>query len=220
MSAQIFPRNANAIFLASLFGLVMLIIGTIAAMVGFYLSPWYTDVGVAKAQPVPFSHKHHVSELKIDCRYCHATVEKAAHAGFPATETCMSCHSQVWTNSPLLEVVRTSYQTGEPVVWNRIYDLPDFVYFNHSIHVAKGIGCSSCHGRIDQQQLAAKAQPLYMGWCLGCHRAPEDHIRPREEVFNMEWDVNSLSLAERQQLVKEYQIPTDGRLTNCFVCHR
>lgn len=220
MSAQIFPKNANAILRASIFGLVMLIFGITSALVGLYLSPWYTEVGDAKSQPVPFSHKHHVSELKIDCRYCHATVERAGHAGYPATETCMSCHSQVWTNSPLLEPVRDSYQSGEPIVWNRIYDLPDFVYFNHSIHVAKGIGCSSCHGRIDQQSLAAKAQPLYMGWCLGCHRAPEENIRPREEVFNMDWDVAAYPLAERKTLVEQYQIPTDGQLTNCYVCHR
>jgi hypothetical protein len=220
MSAQIFPRTANAMVWVSIIGLGLLIGGTVAALVGLYLSPWYTDVGVIKPQPVPFSHMHHVDQLKIDCRYCHATVERAATAGFPSTDTCMSCHSQVWTNSPLLEPVRESYQTGESVVWNRIYDLPDFVYFNHSIHVAKGIGCASCHGRIDQQQLTAKSQPLYMSWCLSCHRAPEDNVRPREEVFNMEFNPQSLPLADRQALVAEYQIPTDGRLTNCYTCHR
>jgi len=220
MSAQIFPRNANAFVWVSIIGLVALIGGTVAAMVGLYLSPWYTDVGVPKAQPVPFSHKHHVDQLKIDCRYCHATVERAAHAGFPSTDTCMSCHSQVWTNSPLLQPVRDSYRTGDPVLWRRIYDLPAFVYFNHSVHVAKGIGCASCHGRIDQQHLAARAQPLFMGWCLGCHRNPEEHVRPRDEVFNMAFDPLSLPLAERVQLVEAYQIPTDGRLTNCYVCHR
>ena len=220
MSAQIFPRNANAVLLASLIGVGLLLFGIVSALIGIYLSPWYTEAGLAKEQPIPFSHKHHVAELKIDCVYCHATVEKAAHAGYPATETCMSCHSQIWTNSPLLEPARTSYQTDQPIVWNRIYDLPDFVYFNHSIHVNQGIGCASCHGRVDQQHLLAKEQPLYMGWCLDCHRNPEQNIRPREQVYNMEWDVTALPLAERQKLVAEYGIPTDGRLTHCYVCHR
>jgi hypothetical protein len=220
MSAQVFPRNANALVWVSILALGLLAFGVVAAGIGVYLSPWYTDVGVAKEQPVAFSHKHHVSQLQIDCRYCHATVERAAHAGYPSTDTCMSCHSQVWTNSPLLQPVRDSYQTGEPVVWNRIYDVPDFVYFNHSVHVAKGIGCSSCHGRIDQQALAAKSQPLWMGWCLGCHRAPVDNVRPREEVFNMAFDPASQPFETRQALVTEYQIPTDGRLTNCYTCHR
>lgn len=220
MSAQIFPRNANAILIISLVALVLFIGGIASALIGVYLSPWYTEVGDAKSQPVPFSHKHHVDELKIDCLYCHATVEQTAHAGFPPTDTCMSCHSQIWTNSPLLEPVRDSYQTGEPILWSRIYDLPDFVFFNHSVHVAKGIGCASCHGRTDLQQLTAKAQPLWMGWCLGCHRSPEDFVRPRDEVFNMAFDPQSLSLDQRLALVEEHQIPTDGRLTNCYVCHR
>ncbi|PDW03225.1 cytochrome c3 family protein [Candidatus Viridilinea mediisalina] len=220
MSAQIFPRNANVIFMLSLIGLTLMSIGIIAALIGIYLSPWYTEVGDAKAQPIPFSHKHHVDELKIDCLYCHSTVEQAAHAGFPSTDTCMSCHSQIWTNSPLLEPARVSLQTGEPIVWNRIYDLPDFVFFNHSIHVAKGIGCASCHAGTDQQHLTAKAQALWMGWCLGCHRNPEEHIRPRDEIFNMAYNPLSLPLSERLALVAEYQIATDGRLTNCYACHR
>ena len=220
MTAQVFPRNANALVWVSILALGLLAFGVVAAGVGVYLSPWNTNVGVPIEQPVPFSHKHHVTQLQIDCRYCHATVERAAHAGYPSTDTCMSCHSQVWTTSPLLQSVRDSYQTGEPIIWNRIYDVPDFVFFNHSVHVAKGIGCASCHGRIDQQSLAAKSQALWMGWCLGCHRAPEDNVRPREEVFNMAFDPASLPLAERQALVDEYQIPTDGRLTNCYTCHR
>lgn len=220
MSAQIFTRNANAAARVSIVGIGLLLFGIVSAMVGIYLSPWYTDEGVVKEQPVPFSHKHHSDELKIDCRYCHASVERAASAGFPSTDTCMSCHSQIWTNSPLLQPVRDSYRTGESVIWNRIYDVPDFVYFNHSIHVNKGIGCSSCHGRIDQQMLAAKAQPLYMGWCLSCHRNVEDNIRPQDEIYNMAYDPQSLPLEARQQLVADYQIPTDGRLTTCYTCHR
>jgi hypothetical protein len=220
MSAQIFSRNANARLGFAIVAIVVLLTGIVLGLIGLYLSPWYTEVDVAKAQPVPFSHKHHVSDLKIECQYCHATVERAAHAGFPSTDTCMSCHSQVWTNSPLLEPIRDSYQTGEPVVWNRVYDLPDFVYFNHSVHVAKGVGCSSCHGQIDQQHLVAKAQPLYMGWCLGCHRNPEDNVRPQSEIYTIDYDPLALPLDQRIELVKAYQIPTDGRLTNCYVCHR
>ncbi|NTV62110.1 MAG: cytochrome c3 family protein [Oscillochloris sp.] len=220
MSAQIFSRNANALFRVSLIAIVLLITGIIAALIGLYLSPWYTEQNVAKAQPVAFSHKHHATELQIDCRYCHTTVERAATAGFPATETCMSCHSQVWTTSPLLQPVRDSYQNDTPIIWNRIYDLPSYVYFNHSIHVAKGIGCTSCHGQIGSMQLTSKAQPLYMGWCLGCHRDPAQNIRPQSQVFSVDYQVTTLSLAERQQLVIDYKIPTDGRLTNCYTCHR
>lgn len=220
MSAQIFSRNANAILRVSLIGLVLLIISTIGALIGLYLSPWYTEAAIAKVQPIAFSHKHHANELQIDCRYCHTSVERAATAGFPATETCMSCHSQVWTTSPLLQPVRDSFQSGAPIVWDRVYDLPDFVYFNHSIHVAKGIGCTSCHGEIGTMQLTVKAQPLYMGWCLGCHRDPAQFVRPADQIFSLDYDVQSLALAERQQLLVDYQIPTDGRLTNCYICHR
>ncbi|NJN16352.1 MAG: cytochrome c3 family protein [Oscillochloris sp.] len=220
MSAQIFSRNANARFRVSLIGIGLLLFGIVSALVGLYLSPWYTNQGIPIPQPVPFSHKHHVDQLKIDCLYCHATVEKAAHAGYPATETCMSCHSQVWTNSPLLEPVRVSYVSGESVVWNKVYDLPDFVYFNHSVHVAKGIGCSSCHGRVDQQHLVAKAQPLYMGWCLDCHRNPVENVRPPDQIYNMDYDPSALPLEARQELIAAYRIPTDDRLTNCYICHR
>lgn len=215
----IFGPNANTIFRLSLVGSLLLFGGIIAAMVGLYLSPWYTDVGIAKEQPVPFSHKHHVDELKIGCQYCHATVEQTAYAGYPSTDTCMSCHSQIWVDSPLLEPVRDSYTSGDPLVWNRIYDVPDFVYFNHSAHLAKGIGCSSCHGRIDLQQLAAKEQPLYMGWCLGCHREPELYVRPLEEVYNMAWEPGPDQLEIGRSLVREYQIQV-GTLTDCYICHR
>jgi hypothetical protein len=219
MSAQIFKPNANALYKIAIVSIALLLAGVVLAAVGVYLSPWYTDVGIAKEQPVPFSHKHHVDELKIDCRYCHATVEQAAYAGYPATDTCMSCHSQVWTNSPLLEPVRESYATGEPVVWQKIYNVPDYVYFNHSIHISSGIGCSSCHGRIDLQQLAAKEQALWMGWCLGCHRNVEDYVRPQSEIYNMAYDPLSLPLAEREALVAEYGIEKT-QLTNCYICHR
>ncbi|MCU0492592.1 MAG: cytochrome c family protein [Chloroflexaceae bacterium] len=219
MSAQIFKPQANGIFKIVPLIIALVAAGVVLALVGIDESPYITEVGVAKNQPVPFSHKHHVGELKIDCRYCHATVEKVAYAGYPATETCMSCHSQVWTNSPLLEPVRDSYVTGEPIAWNKIYELPDFVYFNHSIHVNKGVGCSTCHGRVDEMHLLAKNQPLYMGWCLDCHRNPEQYVRPQDQVFNMEWQPTANQAAEGARLVAEYHIRKE-QLTNCYICHR
>jgi len=170
-------------------------------------------------QPVPFSHKHHVKELGIDCRYCHNTVENSAVASVPPTHTCMSCHSQVWTNSPLLEPIRQSYLNGTPVQWNKVYDLPDFVYFNHSIHVQKGIGCTTCHGPIHEMNITYKAQPLSMSWCLDCHRQPEKYIRPREEVFNVNYQPPANQMELGAKLVKQYNIQK-GQLTNCSICHR
>lgn len=218
--AQIFGRNANAVSRISLIGAVLVAGALVAAGVGVYLSPYYTMAGIALEQPIPFSHKHHVAELKIDCRYCHTTVENQAYAGIPATETCMSCHSQVWTTSPLLQPVRDSYVTGEPIVWNKVYKLPEFVYFNHSIHVNKGVGCTTCHGQIQEMQLVYKAQPLWMGWCLGCHRNPEQYVRPRDEVFNVNWTPPANQVEVGRRLVEEYHIKTDGSLTDCYTCHR
>lgn len=217
--AQIFRPQDNGTARVLILGLVLLIGVGIAALVGIDLSPYTTEVGVAKAQPVPFSHKHHVDQLKIDCRYCHATVERAAYAGYPSTDTCMSCHSQVWTTSPLLQPVRDSYVNNEPILWNKIYELPDFVYFNHSIHINKGVGCNTCHGQINQMQLVAKAVQPYMGWCLGCHRQPENYVRPREEVFNMRYQPPPNQLEVGTQLVQQYQIHKE-QLTDCYVCHR
>lgn len=217
--SQIFHRSSNAIFRASIAVGLLVLAGIIMAAVGVYLSPYVTERDVAKDQPVPFSHKHHVQQLRIDCLYCHTTVERASYAGIPATDTCMTCHSQVWVNSPLLQPVRDSYATGEPVLWNRIYDLPDFVYFNHSIHVAKGVGCSTCHGQVDEMHLTYKAQPLYMGWCLGCHRAPEEYVRPPGEIYNMDWTPPANQLEIGRELVQAYEINVD-RLEDCYICHR
>ncbi len=217
--AQIFRPESNATIRVIIVMIIVLIGLLIAAAVAVYLSPVVTEAGVAKEQPVPFSHKHHVQELKIDCRYCHASVENLAFAGIPSTDTCMSCHSQVWTNSPLLQPIRDSYASGDPVLWNKIYDLPDFVYFNHSIHVNKGVGCSTCHGRVDTMHLVSKAQPLYMGWCLGCHREPERYVRPVDQVFNMEWQPPANQIEQGRELVQEYNIKV-GTLTDCYVCHR
>ena len=180
-------------------------------------SDYLTMVGAPIEQPVPFSHKHHVGGAGIDCRYCHSSVEDSAFAGMPPTETCMSCHSQIWADSPMLEPVRASFRSGEPIRWTRVYQLPDFVYFDHSIHVHKGIGCSTCHGRVDQMPLTLRANALQMDWCLGCHREPERSVRPRESVFQMDYKPPADQLALGRRLVAEYKIQ---KLTDCYTCHR
>jgi cytochrome c peroxidase len=217
--AQIFHPSMNTVSKATIFGAVFVIAGLIA--IGYVLvrSPYFTGQNIPVEQPVPFNHEHHVGGLGIQCRYCHSTVEESSFAGIPPTHTCMSCHSQVWTQAPVLQPVRDSYATGQPIQWNRVHDLGDFVYFNHSIHVAKGVGCSTCHGRVDQMTRVYKAQPMTMQWCLNCHSAPEQYLRPREEVYNMEWQAPSNQIALGQQLIQEYKIDT-SRLTNCSVCHR
>jgi len=179
-----------------------------------------TGVGVARRQPVPFSHKHHVGDDGIDCRYCHTSVEESAFAGIPPTKTCMNCHTQIWADSPMLEPVRESWRTGRSLEWVRVHKLADFVYFNHSIHVNKGVGCSTCHGRVDQMPLIAKANSLYMEWCLECHRAPERFVRPREYVFSMEYQPPEDQLSLGRKLVKEYRIQSTAYLTSCSTCHR
>lgn len=177
-------------------------------------------VNVPIEQPVQFSHKHHVGDDGIDCRYCHTSVEEGAFAGVPPTHTCMTCHSQIWTNSPLLEPVRESFRTGQPIRWQRVHDLPDFVYFNHSIHVKKGIGCESCHGRVDQMPLTWKEKDLTMAWCLDCHRNPEANLRPRERVTEMGYKPDQPQSALGKQLANDYKILNSFQLTNCSTCHR
>ena len=180
-------------------------------------SPYETRQGVPREQPVPFSHKHHVSGLGLDCRYCHTTVETSSFANIPPTKICMNCHSEMWAVAPALEPVRESYRSGKSIQWTRVHDLPQFVYFDHSIHVHQGIGCSECHGQVDQMPLTYQAAPLTMEWCLDCHRNPEMHVRPRDRVFDMAYvhPVNQAAMGRR--LVKEYGIQ---RLTNCTTCHR
>jgi len=217
---QIFHRSFNTLSRLSIFGSAFAALGLL--MLGYMVigSPYQTNVGVVREQPVQFSHEHHVRGLGIDCRYCHTSVETSAVAGVPPTYTCMSCHSQIWSDSPMLQPVRDSLKLNKPLVWARVHDLPDFVYFHHGIHVQKGIGCVSCHGRIDLMPLTWKDQSMTMGWCLECHRHPEEHIRPREEVFNMEWTPpGGDQLTQGRKLVEANHIPVD-RLTNCSVCHR
>jgi formamidopyrimidine-DNA glycosylase len=213
--AQIFHRSTNTISRVSIFGGLALVLALIAAAAAMNRSSYLTEVRVARAQPVQFSHKHHVSDDGIDCRYCHTSVENSAFAGIPSTKICMNCHTQIWADSPMLEPVRESFRSGKSLEWTRVHNLPGFVYFDHSIHVNKGVGCVTCHGRVDQMPLMSRENTLYMEWCLECHRAPERFVRPREQVFNMEWQADD-QLALGRTLVKEYRIQS---LTSCSVCH-
>lgn len=214
---QIFHRSTNTIAKVSIFGAVAFLAVLLWLWSTLLRSAYATGQGVIQKQPVPFSHDHHVAGLGIDCRYCHTTVEKSAFAGIPPTETCMNCHRQIWTNADLLEPVRESYRSGTPIVWNRVNDLPDYVYFNHAIHVAKGVGCAECHGQVDEMPLMRQTASLQMEWCLDCHRDPGKRLRPREEVFNMKWRRPVDFEAMQARLVEEYDVKS---LTSCSVCHR
>jgi hypothetical protein len=214
---QIFHRSTNTLSKVSIFGAVFILAGVIWGMALIDRSAYMTRVGLILKQPVPFSHDHHVSAIGIDCRYCHTSVETSAFAGMPPTATCMNCHSQIWADSPMLEPVRQSYKTGQPIAWTRVYDLPDYVFFDHSIHLAKGIGCASCHGRVDRMPLLWRTSSLKMEWCLDCHRHPERHVRPREEVMNLSWRPPADAAALRRTLVESYQVKS---LTSCSTCHR
>ncbi|HEV8542376.1 MAG TPA: cytochrome c3 family protein [Verrucomicrobiae bacterium] len=216
---QIFRRGANSLARASIVIAPVLMIATGAGVWAVWWSPYMTRVNVALDQPVPFSHEHHVSGLGIDCRYCHTTAEFSSTAGLPPTETCMTCHSQVWTDAPVLEPVRESWRTGRPLQWNRVHDLPDFVFFDHGIHVQKGIGCATCHGRVDQMPLTRKENTLWMKWCLDCHSNPEKKIRPKEEVFDMAYQPPPNQDQFGRELVSKYNVHTE-RLKDCSMCHR
>jgi hypothetical protein len=183
-----------------------------------------TNVGIARAQPIQFSHQHHVAGLGIECRYCHTSVENSSFANVPPTSTCMNCHQQIWFGSQMLEPVRASWKSGKPIEWTRVHNLGDYVFFNHGVHVQKGIGCVSCHGRVDKMQLVYKSEPMTMEWCLSCHRAPEKHIRPKDKVFDMEWRPENQKKPETQaeigaRLVKEYNIEPARNLSSCSTCH-
>ncbi len=217
--AQIFHPSTNTISKLTIFGAVFLIGGLLWLLAELNRSDYVTQANVVRPQPVPFSHKHHVSGLGIDCRYCHTAVEQSAFAGIPSTSTCMNCHSQIWTNSPMLAPVRDSYRTGQPMRWTRVHNLAEFAYFNHSIHVNKGVGCATCHGPVDQMPLIAQEESLLMEWCLDCHRNPEQYLRPREEVFNMSWTAPANQSELGLELVRKYNVRTE-QLTDCSVCHR
>ncbi len=214
---QIFHPSTNSISKVTIFGAVFIVAGLFVLLWIYVRSPYITEENVVRQQPVPFSHKHHVADDGIDCRYCHTSVEDSSFAGIPSTETCMNCHSQLYTDSPILAPVRASYQSGEPIEWVRVHNLPDYVYFNHSIHVNKGVGCNTCHGQVDEMPLTWKSASLYMEWCLQCHRNPEQYVRPVDQVFNMAYQPPADQVALGTQLVQQYHIQ---QKTSCNTCHR
>jgi len=217
---QVFPRWTNVGSKMSIVGfLLSLALVTWASMV-YVQSSYGTNAGLKLVQPVPFSHQHHVGVLGIDCRYCHTTVEQSAFAGMPETKICMNCHSQIWVGSQMLQPVRDSYRTDRSIQWERVYNTPGFVYFGHHVHVQKGIGCSSCHGRIDRMPFTEQATSLLMEWCLDCHRDPARQIRPREEVFNMDYQFPRNQRELGHKLVTEYRVRDSEQLTSCSTCHR
>jgi len=216
--AQIFHPSANTVSRVSVFGSLFFVGALLYTGYVLVRSPYQTKVRVIQDQPIQFSHAHHVSQLGIDCRYCHTNVETQANPGMPPTETCMSCHSQIWTQSPLLEPVRASWRDNKPIEWVKLHDLPDFVYFHHGVHVSKGVSCVTCHGDVSQMPLAFKDQPMTMEWCLECHRNPEPRIGPKDQVF-----------APEALITKDYK-PSTGPapthldahysgMTNCSTCH-
>jgi hypothetical protein len=230
---QIFHRSSNSIAKASIVGVAILAGLALWAVLEIAKSPYVTYAGVAKPQPVPFSHQHHVAGLGIDCRYCHTSVETSHFAGIPPTKTCMNCHSQMWVGAPLLEPVRESYRTAKSLVWTRVNDLPDYVYFNHSIHINKGVGCNTCHGPVDRMPLMYQQASLQMEWCIDCHRAPEKYLRPKDQVFNMRYEQPSTGkpvtvdgksytdqLALGADLRAKYHLRTEADITSCSTCHR
>jgi hypothetical protein len=214
---QIFRRSANTLSKLSLAGALIAAGGLILTAMILGRSSYVTRAQEFIEQPVQFSHLHHVGDDGIDCRYCHTSVETSAFAGIPPTKTCMNCHTQIWANAPILEPVRASFRDDRPMKWIRVHDLPDFAYFNHSIHIKKGMGCETCHGRIDRMPLTLQQNTLQMNWCLDCHRNPENYVRPRSEVFTMGYVPSEPQSVIGPRLVKEYGIRGN---TSCSTCHR
>ncbi len=214
---QIFHRSTNTISRVSIFGAIFFVAALGGLIDEVTRSPWVTQAHVAREQPIQFSHERHVAGNGIDCRYCHTSVEDSAFAGIPPTKTCMNCHSEIFSNSPFLEPVRASFRSGASIAWTRVHDLPDFVYFDHSIHVHKGVGCTTCHGQVDRMPLMMQEKSLQMEWCVDCHRRPEQYVRKREDVFRVDYVPPSNQLELGQDLVQKYQIQ---KLTSCSTCHR
>jgi hypothetical protein len=215
--AQIFHPSTNTISRVSIFGAVFIVAGLLWIAAQVHRSPWSTEAHVAKEQPIQFSHERHVGGNGIDCRYCHTSVEESGFAGIPPTKTCMNCHAELFAKSPFLQLVRDSFETGRAIEWTRVHDLPDFVHFNHGIHVKKGVGCTTCHGPVDRMPLMAQEQSLQMEWCLDCHRRPEEFVRPRNDVFSVTYQRPANQSELGRQLVEEYEIQ---KLTSCSTCHQ
>jgi len=231
--SQIFHRSTNTLSRLTIYGFLFLIGALTWTAAEVQRSGYVTTQGEAKVQTPPFSHQHHVGGMGIDCRYCHTSVETSSFAGIPPTKTCMNCHAQIWSQAPMLEPVRESFRTGKSLTWTRVHDLPDFAYFDHSIHVAKGVGCASCHGPVDRMPLMYQAESLQMEWCLNCHRAPDKFLRPKHEVFNMRYqppnrersfEFNGKKYTDQRELgrdlIKLYGVRSANDLQSCSICHR
>ena len=225
--AQLFPPSSNSIARGSIVAVLLGVVGV--ALIYWFIetSPYVTWAGVVRDQPIPFSHEHHVGGLGIDCRYCHAQVEDSSFAGLPPTKTCMTCHSVIWNNAEILKPVRDSWRDNQPIVWQRVHNLPGYVYFNHSIHVNKGIGCSTCHGDVDHMPIMFQNGTLQMAWCLACHRQPDRYIRPRSEVFNLHYDPaqdpdhpGQTQKSLGKTLVAKYHVLPTRQMQDCYTCHR
>jgi hypothetical protein len=217
--AQIFKPSDDTWLRFVVLIVVVTVVGAFLVAGGMVRSLYVTSVNEAPRQPVPFSHQHHVAGLGIDCQYCHTSFERAESAGLPPTHTCMTCHSQIWTEAPVLRPVRQSFVENRPIFWNRVADLPDHVYFNHEVHVSAGVGCVTCHGRIDQMHRTRQAEPFLMQWCLDCHRDPAAELRPVETVTAVDWHPEVDAAAMGQELIERYGIAVET-LDDCYICHR
>jgi hypothetical protein len=233
---QVFHKSFNSVVKVLILGAPLMFAGTAVGLAAFYRSGYATGMNEVVEQPIPFSHMHHVGQLGIDCRYCHTSVETSGFAGIPPTKTCMNCHQQIWTGAELLEPLRKSYNDPldkTPIRWKRVHNLPHYTYFNHSIHIAKGVGCVECHGRIDEMPLTFQAKTLLMEWCIDCHNKPDRRLRPREEVFNMRWAPGDKTINKRtgeeyptdpadlaKMLKQNHGVRDSMTLTSCSMCHR
>lgn len=219
---QIFHPSFNLLARLSIFGGVLVPVIALVTIDRINRSQVVTGVEMAIEQPVQFSHQHHVGGLGVDCRYCHTSVEESASAGIPSVDTCAGCHKEIWSDAPLIKPVLEAYRTGKPMRWRRVHDLPDFAYFNHSIHIKKGVGCASCHGRVDRMPLVWRASSLQMDWCLECHRNPGPNLRPQEHIYDMAWTPPGGQAGRelQERLMKQYRIRSERELTTCSVCHR
>ena len=218
--AQIFHPSTNTVSRVSVFGAFAIILLLLVTLWGFMRSSYYTSEGEERQQPVQFSHEHHVLDDGIDCRYCHTSVETSSFAGIPPLATCMTCHWTLYSDAPLLEPLRAAYAGKTTLAWNRVHDLPDFVYFDHSIHIAKGVGCSTCHGRVDRMPLVRRVVSLDMQWCLACHRHPESYLREPGRIFDMDWRPPPDQEARGAALRQRYGLRSTRQLTDCSTCHR
>jgi Cytochrome c7 and related cytochrome c len=216
---QIFRPYADTVARVVLVAIPVVPIAAIAVAYAAMWSPYITGENVTIEQPVPFSHEHHVGKLGLDCRYCHTSVEKSSFASIPPTHTCMTCHSQLFTQAAMLAPVRESLAENKPIRWQKVHRLPDYVYFDHAVHIANGVGCTTCHGQVDEMPLMRQVQPLTMSWCLQCHRDPVPYLRPRSEIFSTSWRPPKDQLQQGRKLLASFHI-NNKHLTDCSVCHR